>query len=46
MNKINLVEIINSVVEDFNQDLINQNKKIQIIVKNKIKSNKAILWIA
>ena len=38
MNKINLVEIINSVVEDFNQDLINQNKKIQIIVKNKIKS--------
>ena len=26
MNKINLVEIINGVVEDFNQDLINQNK--------------------
>ena len=38
MNKINLVEIINGVVEDFNQDLINQNKKIKIVVKNKIKS--------
>jgi two-component system sensor histidine kinase ChvG len=38
MSKINLVEIINGVVEDFNQDLINQNKKIEIIVINKIKS--------
>ena len=38
MSKINLVEIINSVVEDFNQDLINQNKKIEIFVKNKLKS--------
>ena len=38
MSKINLVEIINSVVEDFNQDLINQNKKIKISVINKIKS--------
>ncbi len=38
MNKINLVEIINGVVEDFNQDLKNQNKKIGISVKNKIKS--------
>jgi len=38
MSKINLVEIINGVVEDFNQDLINQNKKIEISVKNKIKS--------
>ena len=37
MSKINLIEIINSVVEDFNQDLINQNKKIKIVVKNKIK---------
>ena len=27
MSKINLIEIINSVVEDFKQDLINQNKK-------------------
>ena len=38
MSKINLVEIINGVVEDFNQDLINQNKKIEIKVVNKIKS--------
>ena len=38
MSKINLVEIISSVVEDFNQDLINQNKKIKISVINKIKS--------
>ena len=39
MSKINLIEIINGVVEDFNQDLINQNKKIEIKVINKIKSN-------
>ena len=38
MSKINLVEIINSVVDDFNQDLINQNKQIRIVVKSKIKS--------
>ena len=38
MSKINLVEIVNSVVEDFNQDLINQNKNIEISVINKIKS--------
>ena len=38
MSKINLVEIINGVVEDFNQDLINQNKNIEIKVFNKIKS--------
>ena len=36
MSKINLVEIINSVVEDFNQDLANQNKEIAIIVSNEI----------
>jgi len=39
MSKINLIEIINSVVEDFKQDLINQNKKIDIIVVDKIDSN-------
>ena len=39
MSKINLVEIINGVVEDFNQDLINQNKNIEINFANKIKSN-------
>jgi len=38
MSKINLVEIVNSVVEDFNQDLINRNKKIVISVINNIKS--------
>ncbi len=38
MSKINLIEVINGVVEDFNQDLINQNKKIEIRVVNKIKS--------
>ncbi len=38
MSKINLVEIISGVVEDFNQDLINQNKRIKINIINKIKS--------
>ena len=32
MSKINLIEIINSVVEDFKQDLVNQNKNIKIII--------------
>ena len=36
MSKVNLIEIINSVVEDFKQDLINQSKKIEIIIKDKI----------
>jgi two-component system, OmpR family, sensor histidine kinase ChvG len=36
MSKVNLIEIVNSVVEDFRQDLINQNKKIEINVKDKI----------
>ena len=34
MSKTNLIEIINSVVEDFKQDLINQNKKIEIIISD------------
>ena len=38
MSKINLIEVINSVVEDFKQDLVNQNKKIQIIVSDGINS--------
>ena len=38
MGKINLAEIINDVVEDFNQDLVNQNKKIEIVFENKIKT--------
>ena len=36
MSKVNLIDIINSVVEDFKQDLINQNKKIDICVIDKI----------
>jgi len=39
MSKVDLIEIINSVVEDFKQDLINQNKKIEIIVKDGVNSN-------
>jgi len=38
MSKINLIEIINGVVEDFKQDLVNQNKNIKIIVSNVVKS--------
>ena len=36
MRKVNIIDIINSVVEDFKQDLINQNKKISINVRDKI----------
>jgi Signal transduction histidine kinase len=47
MNKINLIEIINNVVEDFKQDLKNQNNNIQIKIKDKIssKNGKYILGI-
>ena len=47
MSKINLIEIINNVVEDFKQDLSNQNKKIEIKIKEKIstKNGKYILGI-
>ena len=36
MSKVNLIEIINGVVEDFKQDLINQSKKIEINIKDKV----------
>ena len=36
MSKVNLIEIINSVVEDFKHDLTNQNKKIEINILDKI----------
>ena len=36
MSKINLIDIINSVVEDFKQDLINQSKKIEINIIDKV----------
>ena len=47
MSKINLIEIINNVSEDFKQDLKNQNKNIQIKIKDKIssKNGKYILGI-
>ena len=38
MSKVNLIEIITNVVDDFRQDLKNQNKKIHISVKKKIVS--------
>jgi two-component system sensor histidine kinase ChvG len=36
MGKVNLIEVINNVAEDFKQDLINQNKKIKINVVDKV----------
>jgi two-component system, OmpR family, sensor histidine kinase ChvG len=36
MSKINLIEVINNVTEDFRQDLKNQNKNIDIAIKQKI----------
>ena len=38
MSKVNLIDIITNVADDFRQDLKNQNKKIQINVKKKIVS--------
>ena len=38
MSKVNLIEIITNVVDDFRQDLNNQNKKIYISIKKKIVS--------
>ena len=38
MSKINLIEVITNVTEDFRQDLQNQNKKISINIKKKIVS--------
>ena len=34
MKKINLSDVVNSVVEDFNSDLINSNKNIKINISN------------
>ncbi|MEC7168970.1 MAG: HAMP domain-containing sensor histidine kinase, partial [Pseudomonadota bacterium] len=47
MSRIDLIEIINNVVEDFKQDLSNQNKKIEIKIREKIssKNGKYILGI-
>ena len=38
MSKVNLIEIITNVTDDFKQDLKNQNKKIHISIKKKIVS--------
>ena len=38
MSKVNLFDVICNVVEDFRQDLKNQNKNIQINIKKKISS--------
>ena len=38
MSKVNLIEIITNVADDFRQDLKNQNKKIDISIKKKIVS--------
>jgi len=35
MSKINIVDVINNVVEDFRQDLKNQNRNINISIKKK-----------
>ncbi len=47
MSKINLIDIINNVVEDFKQDLNNQNKNIDIKIIEKIntKNGRHILGI-
>ncbi len=47
MSKINVTEIISNVVEDFKQDLKNQNKNIKIMIKEKIntENGKFILGI-
>ncbi len=47
MSKINVTEIISNVVDDFKQDLKNQNKNIKILIKEKIntKNGKFILGI-
>ena len=47
MNRVDLSQIILSVVEDFKQDLDNQNKNIKVLVKfkNKNKKNYYILGI-
>ena len=47
MSKINIIDIINNVAEDFRQDLSNQNKKISIQILEKLssKNGKYILGI-
>ncbi len=42
MNKVNLMEIIDNVVDDFRQDLKNQNKRIDIKIKKKTVSKNGL----
>ena len=44
MLKVNLMKIILNVVEDFKQDLINQNKKIEILTNFSIKMKKIFYY--
>ena len=41
MNRVDLFQIISNVVEDFTQDLINQNKKIEIFINLPKKNGKS-----
>tara|TARA_B100000963_G_scaffold361605_1_gene398063 strand:- start:2503 stop:4029 length:1527 start_codon:yes stop_codon:yes gene_type:complete len=43
MKKIDLVKVINNVIEDFNLDLINQQKKIEIILDYKRTNGKGLI---
>ena len=46
MSKIDITEVIKNVVDDFKQDLKNQNKKISINIKKKYFRRMAILfWV-
>ena len=40
MSKVDLIDVITNVVDDFKQDLKNQNKKINIDIKKKMASEK------
>ena len=43
MLKVNLMKIILNVVEDFRQDLVNQNKEIEILTNFSNKEEKIFL---
>ena len=45
MKKIDLILIINNVVEDFRQDILNQNTKIEVIIKSKKQRGYFVLGI-
>ena len=45
MLKVNLMQIISNVVEDFRQDLINQNKKIEIVTNFSNKDKKILTFL-